>query len=307
MAIDLGAQVANIMNKGTDFDAFVPEIWSDEILDALQHRLVMAKLVNTDFSDMVRGKGDVIHIPEISNLSANDKVSRAAVTVQTPGAESTKDITINKHKEVSFLLEDLAEIQTSVQLRGIYTRRAGYAIAQAIDTDLINEAIADFTVIDATSTTNAQTLAEDDVLIAKTILDENDCPADDRYIVVAPQQYNELLAIPRFTQADTVGSGQPIHTGVIGQLHGFTVWMTQQIAASGSATDATINNLAFHRDALALCMQMDPRVQANYIPEYLGWLVTADTVYGLNSLREQWGVVMVTDTITYTLSRASSD
>jgi N4-gp56 family major capsid protein len=259
----------------------------------------MAKLVNTDFSDMVQGKGDTVNIPTVTNLTANDKVIKTAVTVQAPD-ESCLSITINKHKEVSFLVEDFVEIQSSVNLRSIYTKRAGYAIAKVIDDDLITQAGTCFDCIDATSTGNASVLSEEEILLAKTLLDENDTPMEDRHLVVAPQQYNELLKIDRFTEHRMLdNSGAPIQSGLLGSIHGFTVWMTQQLAATGTGTADTVDSLAFHRDSIALLIQLRPRVQANYIPEYLGWLVTVDVIYGLGCLRDDWGYVLQTDAITY--------
>jgi len=278
---------------------FIPELWSDEILDALEHRLVMSKLSNTAFSDLVQGKGDTIHIPTISNLSANAKSARSAVTVQAPTQEAVVDISIDKHYEVSFLVEDLAEIQTSINLRSIYTRRAGYAIAKQIDDDLISECDA-FTAITSTSTTgNSTFLTEDDIMMAKTIMDEQDCPNEDRHIVIAPQMYNELLQVPRFTEYQMLGPRGVgiIPEGALGTIHGFTVWMTQNLAATGTGASDTCPTLLFHRDALALCMQLQPRVQANYMPEYLGYLVTVDVVYGCSELRDEWGVKISNDAV----------
>ena len=294
------------MAMGTTFistthsvDSFIPELWSDEILDALEHSLVMAKLVNTDFSEMVRGKGDKINIPTISNLSANTKTVRAAVTVQAPTNESVTSINIDQHKEVSFLVEDLAEIQTSINLRAIYTRRAGYALAKTVDDKLITEADA-FTAVTATSATgNTSFLDEDDILMAKTILDENDCPNEDRHIVVSPSQYNRLLSIQRFTEYQSQGGPAVgvIPQGALGTIHGFSVWMTQNLAATGTGTGDTCPTLAFHRDALALCIQLQPRVQATYRQDYLGYLVTIDIIYGATELRSEWGVKVTNDAV----------
>jgi len=283
--------------------AFIPELWSDEILDALEKKLVLAKLVNTDFSEMVRGKGDLIRIPTISNLTANAKTARTAVTVQAP-TESVQTINVNKHYEVSFLVEDLAEIQTAVNLRSIYTKRAGYAIANQIDTHLKDLAESSFDIIDAqTSTGNTSFLEEADILLAKTLLDENYAPMEDRHIVVAPQQYNKLLAIDRFTAADKLGPNyeSEIRRGLLGTIHGFNVWMTQQLAATGTTTADTCNTLVFQRDAMALVMQLAPRTQANYVPEYLGWLVTIDVVYGYAELRDDWGFVIQNDAVSYSV------
>jgi hypothetical protein len=147
---------------------------------------------------------------------------------------------------------------------------------------------------------NTSLLSEADILLAKTLLDENDCPAEDRVLVVSPQQYNELLKIDRFTEHRMLNnSGAPIQRGLLGQIHGFTVWMTQQLAATGTGTTDTVDSLAFHRDAIALLLQLNPRVQANYIPEYLGWLVTVDVIYGLGCLRSDWGYIIQNDSVTY--------
>ena len=283
--------------------AFIPELWSDEILDALEKKLVLAKLVNTDFSEMVKGKGDKIHIPMITNLSANVKTPRTAVTVQAP-TESVRNITVDKHYEVSFLVEDLAEIQTAINLRSIYTKRAGYAIANQVDTHLKDLAEASFDIIDSQTTTgNTTFLDEADILLAKTLLDENYAPAEDRHVVVAPQQYNKLLEIDRFTAADKLGPNyeSEIRRGLLGTLHGFKVWMTQQLTATGTNTTDTCNSLVFHRDAMALVMQLAPRTQANYVPEYLGWLVTIDIVYGYAELRDDWGFVIQNDAVAYSV------
>jgi hypothetical protein len=290
------------INKTTSVPLFIPELWSDEILDALEHKLVMAKIVNQDFSAMILDKGGVIHIPEISNLSANAKTTRVAVIVQAPSNESVSNITINQHWEVSFMVEDLAEIQTSVNLRNIYTKRAGYAIANQVDGALVANAEAQFDTIDATSALNTSFLDEADILLAKTILDENDCPQEDRHLIVAPQAYNKLLAIDRFTSAEHLGPSfqNEIRQGALGVLHGFIVWMTQMLAATGTATTSTVESILMHRDALALAMQLAPRVQANYLPEYLGWLVTTDVVYGIGNLRPEWGIVIQNDAISYT-------
>lgn len=283
--------------------AFIPELWTDEILDALEKRLVLAKLVNTDFSEMVKSKGDMIRIPTITNLSANAKTARAAVTVQAP-TESVQTIDVNKHYEVSFLVEDLAEIQTAINLRSIYTKRAGYAIAHQVDTNLRELAESSFDIIDSESDAgNTTFLDEADILLAKTLLDENYAPAEDRHIVVAPQQYNKLLAIDRFTAAEKLGPNlqNEIRSGLLGTLHGFKVWMSQQLAATGTTTTDTCNTLVFQRDAMALVMQLAPRTQANYIPEYLGYLVTIDIIYGYAELRDDWGFVIQNDAVSYTL------
>jgi len=51
----------------------------------------------------------VIHIPDVSNLTANDKAAGAQVTTQAP-TEGEFTVALNKHKEVSFMIEDIVRV-----------------------------------------------------------------------------------------------------------------------------------------------------------------------------------------------------
>src|SRR3990167_2111497 len=95
----------------------------------------MAPLVKR-YDAMVQGKGDTLHIPNLSNLSANTKAANVQVTLQAP-TETDNSISINQHIETSFLVEDLAKTQSAYDLLSEYTRKAGFAIAEKVDTDLL--------------------------------------------------------------------------------------------------------------------------------------------------------------------------
>jgi hypothetical protein len=44
--------------------------------------------------------------------------------------------------------------------------------------------------------------------------------------------------------------------------------------------------LMFHKDAMVLAEQQGIRTQSQYKQEYLGTLVTSDTIYGVKELRD---------------------
>jgi len=44
-------------------------------------------------------------------------------------------------------------------------------------------------------------------------------------------------------------------------------------------------------------MQLQPRVQASYLQQYLGYLITIDTIYGATELRAAWGVKVTNDAV----------
>ena len=110
---------------------FIPEVWSAEVLRAVESNLVLAKQVKRYDSD-VKSYGDTIHVPNLSNLTANAKVAGALVTAQAP-TEDKKDISIDQHYESSFYVEDILKVQSRYDLMSEYTSKAGYAIAAKID------------------------------------------------------------------------------------------------------------------------------------------------------------------------------
>ena len=73
---------------------FLPEVWSMETLRAAEKALVMAGLVKR-YDSLVKSRGDTIHVPNISNLSANDKSQGSETTTQSI-VESETQISINK-------------------------------------------------------------------------------------------------------------------------------------------------------------------------------------------------------------------
>lgn len=88
-------------------------------------------------------------------------------------------------------------------------------------------------------------ITEANIISAKDTLDGNNAPMEGRTLVVHHEQYNAMLQIARFTELDKIGSGQSIQTGMIGRIHGFDVFMDQNIVGT---TDGFRHNLAFVRD-----------------------------------------------------------
>ena len=235
----------------TDYDGstvsdspFIPELWSDEVVAAYKTNLVMANLVAR--MNHVGKKGAVVHLPSPSRGSASDKAAETIVTFNNPAA-SVIDVTINKHKEYSYLFEDLTDVQALPSLRKFLTDDAGYAIAKQIDQDLfVGFATAQggaqysgaviggdgTTAWDGTANTNtgnASALTDVGIRTLIQTLDDTDTPMTQRAIVVPPVERNNLMGIPRFTEQAFTGEasqGNTIRNGHIGDVYGIPVYVT---------------------------------------------------------------------------------
>lgn len=278
---------------------FIPEIWSDEIIAAYKKNLTMANLVmKMNFKGK---KGDVIHIPAPTRGSASLKVSEAAVTL-IAATELEVQVSINRHFEYSRLIEDITEAQALNSLRQFYTSDAGYSLAKAVDTDLIQlgrssnggagtnvYATGAFIGGDGTTAYVAASNNESaltDAAIRRTIqrLDDNDTPMDQRFFIIPPSSRNTLMGLARYTEQAFVGDGNAIRNGEIGNLYGIPVFTTSNAdTASGSAAARVC--LMGHKDSMVLVEQIGIRSQVQYKQDYLATLFTSDTLYGVAALR----------------------
>ena len=301
--------------------AFVPELWSDEIIATYKANLVMPQLVNT--MNFVGKKGDTIHIPKPVRGDASAKAAETMVTL-IANQESTKAFYIDQHWEYSRLIEDIVSVQASDALRRFYTDDAGYALAKKVDS-LLHAEGAKFAGADAAPTVegtayskavigtptsgalvawnpgananagNAATITDEGLRLLIQQLDDNDVNSMGRVLVVPPVEKAKLLGISRFTEQAFVGSGEAIKNGRIGNLYGVEIYVSTNcptVADTGTAVDQRAA-LFFQKDALVLIEQMRPRSQSQYKQEYLADLFTADLILGKGVLRPEAGIAIV--------------
>lgn len=308
----------HVIQSAVNSAGFIPEVWSDEIIAAYKKNLVAANLFKK--MNMKGKKGDVVHFPAPARGSASAKSANTQVTVIAESG-SEKTVTIGSHFEYSRLIEDFAEVQALSSLRRFYTDDAGYALATKIDTSLIElgrgaqggtagSAAYDkgyiggdgATLFDATANTNTgNETALTDAGIRRAIqrLDDADVPMDGRFFIVPPVARNTLMGLARFTeQAFTgeTGNGNTIRNGQIGDIYGMKVYVSSN-ADTAVTSDTNDTNprvcLMAHPEAFVLVEQLGIRVQTQYKQEYLGTLLTADTLYGVGELRDTSAVALV--------------
>jgi len=296
---------------------FIPEIWSDEIIAGYKKNLVLANLINK----MNHGgkKGDTIHIPKPTRGAATAKAANTEVTL-IAATEGEVQVAINKHFEYSRLIEDIVDVQAQPSLRKFYTEDAGYALATQLDADIgllsktfgdDNGSGSDFVhsnsfYIDAANglaayavDTVAATDLFTDLALREAVqqLDDNDVPMDGRFLVIPPSVRTTIMGIDRYQSSDFVDS-RGVVNGQIGSLYGVDIYVSNNLpvveaasANSASAVD-TLGMIMAQKDAMVLVEQIGVRTQTQYKQEFLGDLMTADTLYGVKTVRPESGLVI---------------
>lgn len=270
---------------------FLPTIWSKELIRAVEANLVAADKVwrfDSDVSDY----GQIVKIPNLSNLAALDKVANTAVTLQAP-TESVVTLTVDTHKYVAFLVEDILKAQARYNLLTEYTEKAGYAMQKAIDSSVCN-LVTGFSQSAGAYNTTLTTAA---VISAVNLLNLGDVPMDDRVWIMNPKGLADLYTLSDYMRYDgtgyagaaaegTVGGAGKGSKGKVGRLYGSDVFVSTQAPKSGNNT----SNIYLHKQAIGLALQKTPRVQSDNRPDYLGTLVVCDALWGVIETRDTFGI-----------------
>lgn len=268
---------------------FIPEIFSKEIIVARENNLVLAGLVDR-YDEEVKGAGDIIRIPNLSSITATYKLENVEAA-QSATTETASSISLNKHATIRVTVEDLAAIQSHVNLRQKYTTQMGKAIAKITDTDIRNLYSTFSQTVGAGTTSSDLHLAKTYILEAVRKLNAANAPFEDRALIVESYGYRDLLNTDDFVRYDAVGQADGKNATVsakIGKLYGVDVYQTEQVYALSSVAYAML----FHKTAIGLAVQKALRVQAQYDVPLLATHLVADSVYGVAELRDDHGVVI---------------
>ena len=297
---------SNVISSDLSTSGFVPDLWMDEIMAAHKKHIVLASLVR---KLNVKGKrGDSIKLPKPTRGSATAKSANTIVNTLVASSGASVTINLTAHYEYSRLIEDIAEVHSLASMRKFYTDDAGYALAVQKDTQIFTAArtlnggdgTADWTgaVIAGDGTTaftdasdNSTAITDPGIRRVIQVLDDNDIPMTDRFLVVPPVARRIMMGLARFTEQAFVGDGKTIRNGKLGDVYGVSVHVSSNCPSPDTATTVKIGLLA-HRDALILAEVLGPRVQTQYKQEYLATLLTADTIFGVAEAYDKGGVAM---------------
>lgn len=319
----MGLGTNHLANTSSSVQEFVPEIWSDDIIAAFKQKLVVANLIRNMNHEGKRG--DTIHIPKPTRGSANAKSVGSEVTLNQNNS-SELQVVIDKWFEYSFMTEDIIARQAMSSLREFHTEDAGYQLARRVDFDLhvLGTGLQGGTLDTSPGSPGSETLAYDkaviggdgstlwdssansntgngsaitDAGIRKMVqtLDDADVPMDSRNIIIPPVSKNTLTGVSRFTEQAFIGDGSTLKTGMFGEIYGMGVFSSTacpSINADDGSTSYRVG-MMLHKDAFVLATAMNIRAQTQYVQQYLGFLFTADTIYGVKEYRDDAGVAFV--------------
>ncbi|MGW6218381.1 phage major capsid protein [Streptomyces olivaceus] len=210
---------------------FKPEIWSAQLLDALENALVYAQpqLVNRDYEGEISTQGQSVHITSIGDPTIFDYDKTANLNYEEVETAGT-DLIIDQAKAFAFRLDDVDKAQALLNPMMKMAQNAAYGLRDKADAFVANlyTGVAAGNTIGSTggpiNTFTAPTDAYSKVLVPlRTKLNRANVPTEGRYVVGSPEFIGSMLNDDRFIRADASGTTEGLRNGYVGRAAGFDI------------------------------------------------------------------------------------
>jgi N4-gp56 family major capsid protein len=243
----------------------------------------------------ITGGGKVVEVPVYGTVSAS-AVAEATDLSNTAINPTSVSITAS---EVGIMttLTDLARNSAPRNVAGDIGKLFGEAIAKKIDTDLT----AKFDGFSQEIGDGTTALSPANIFNAVAILRKNAVPSTDMACVVHPLNAYDLKAGLTNTFANANAndlSNEALRSGYVGSLAGVKIFETSNMAdTSGNnpGTTGDYKGAVFHRDALALAMMQDIKIETQRDASLRADEIVATSVYGTGEIHDTYGVEINVD------------
>jgi len=259
-------------------DNFIPALWSARLLENLESILVYASVCNRDYEGDITGIGSSVKINSIGEITIGNYTKNSNMAAVETLTDAQTTLLIDTAKYFHFQVDDIDQAQQQPKVMDAAMRRAAYGLRKAVDgsvADLYSDAgntlgtdVSPKSVGTGGTDDNAYELLVD----LGVLLDDDDIPADNRWVVVPPWYHGLLLKDQRFVSFGTEQNVATLHNGRVGMAAGFTIYKSSQV---NNTAAAKYKIMAGHPMAITLAQQI-MQVEA-YRPE----LRFADAIKGL--------------------------
>jgi hypothetical protein len=217
-------------------------------------------------------KGNTVQFQKVAKGSASTKARHAEVVAMN-SVHSNVTATLSDFYAADYV-DKLDELKVNIDERNIVAQNAAYALGRKTDSIITDTFDAGATALANNSAGSTTGMNLDKAQNVFEIFGNNDVPDDgQRYWVVGPKQWSDLLDIDQFSRMEYVGEADlPYKGGMTAKRWLSFRWM----GFSGlSIASSDRNTIAFHKSSLGLGVGSDVRTEVNYIPEKVAHLTTS--------------------------------
>ena len=292
--------------------SFIPEIWSGKLNAKFYATTVFGEIANTDWEGDISNVGDKVTINNIPTITIRDYVVGQNLTYEVP-EPSIDELLVDKGKYFAFTVADVLAHQSNPDLMDTFSSDASEQMGITIDRSVL---LAEFDqgaaankgatagVIsgsynigtDAAPVTLSATTTLPLITNLASVLDEQNVPESDRWLVISPYMRSWLMQSDLAQAYLTGDDSSIIRTGFIGKIDRFKVYVSNQLPSAGAGLDFDGNAqcgaaartaiMAGHKSAITFASQMT-KMEDLPNPTDFGRLVRGLNIYGHNTVKSE--------------------
>jgi hypothetical protein len=232
----------------------------------------------------ITGGGKAVEVPVYAQVSAA-AVSEATDLSNTAINPTSVTITAS---EVGIMttLTDLARNSAPRNVAADIGKLFGEALARKQDADLTG--LFDSLTTEVGDGTAAISPAA--IFNAMSTLRANSLPINECAVVLHPKIAFDLKSglTNTFAGLDTENSNEALRSGFVGKLAGMNIFETSNMSNTGNAGD--YKGAAIHKDALAIAMMQDVKIETQRDASLRADEIVATSVYGVGEIHDSYGV-----------------
>jgi hypothetical protein len=247
------------------YNAAIPELWHAQLLESMRNRHVYGAVGNRDFEGEISGPGDVVRImslgdPTVRTYTKNTTSITAAQKLEV--ADQT--LVIDQNFYVNVDIDDIDGIQAKPNLRDGILGSIAHALSDNMDTNLAALLRSDGAGFSTAGNTAGNRLADTTIVATdgnaytvlvdlKVLLDADNVPEDNRWVVVPPWYHGKLLVDTRFVEYGTPDNVRTRTNGRVGFAAGFEVHISNNVPSTATTLAFVI---AGHPSAFTVAEQI---------------------------------------------------
>lgn len=281
---------------------FIPEIWSGKLLVKFYAATVAAAITNTDYEGEIKDVGDKVLIRTVPDIVIRNYNKGQSLQIQRPNSPKT-ELEIDRAKYFNFICDDIDKHQTDVALMDSWSRDASQQMKIVIDEEFLGDVFADAAPENQGTNAGAKSASFDlgttgsPVIITKanildfivdvgTVMDEQNLPEDDRWMVLPPWMCGMILKSD-LKDASLAGDGTSIlRNGRIGMIDRFTIYASNLLTSVTDGAFTAYHPMAGHKSAISWAAQMT-KMESLRAESTFGTLVRGLNVYGYEVLKPE--------------------
>lgn len=264
----------SVTTKLAEVEAQVQKYWAPRFTTELRESLLMASVVNRDYSGEIRRGGDEVTVsqiiaPEGQLLDAQIDDSFDTELCQTVDVKVKAD----KRAVASYKFHDIVGIQSLItQDNPEVISALRYSMEKQIN-DYLYSLVAPSTSAPDHDVTGVSNFDATALLNVRTLMSAAKLPPE-WYLFLGPGYYTNILAAQTLTSGEYVND-RPVVGGRVGsQRFGFNIFEDNSRASQ--------YGLAFHRDFLLMVQQTEVQIKISdlHAQQKFGYLMSVDLIFG---------------------------